>query len=375
MANTLVPNFMKNTRNGFFRTPSCAIMFVQIKWEKLMEVRMSRRAGIKVTVLGIVTVVVAVTALGIGRYHLNPVQIVKVLLQQLAGLDCGMDRNAVSVVMHIRLPRILASMLLGAGLAISGQTFQMIFRNPLVSPDVLGTSTAASFGASLSLLLGLSSVLVSVNAFAAGIAALILIYAIASRTRREQTLGLILVGMVVSSLFSSATSFVKLIADPNNVLPAITYFLMGTLSGTGFEELGMIVIPVGVSIVVLLLLSWRINLLSLSEDEARSIGVNTRLIRAVAITCATLITACSVAVAGNIGWVGLVIPHISRMLVSNDARYSFPSTVFFGASFLTLVDCISRSAATIEIPIGILTSFIGAPFFLFLLFREVRYDS
>lgn len=336
---------------------------------------MSRRAGIKVTVLGIVTVVVAVTALGIGRYHLNPVQIIKVLLQQLAGLDCGMDRNAVSVVMHIRLPRILASMLLGAGLALSGQTFQMIFRNPLVSPDVLGTSTAASFGASLSLLLGLSSVLVSVNAFAAGIAALILIYAIASRTRREQTLGLILVGMVVSSLFSSATSFVKLIADPNNVLPAITYFLMGTLSGTGFEELGMIVIPVGVSLVVLLLLSWRINLLSLSEDEARSIGVNTRLIRALAITCATLITACSVAVAGNIGWVGLVIPHISRMLVSNDARYSFPSTVFFGASFLTLVDCISRSAATIEIPIGILTSFIGAPFFLFLLFREVRYDS
>ena len=336
---------------------------------------MSRRAGLKVTVLGIVTVVVAVAALGIGRYWLSPVQIIKVLLQQITGLNYGMDKNAVAVVMHIRLPRILASLLLGAGLALSGQTFQMIFRNPLVSPDVLGTSTAASFGASLSLLLGLSSVLVSVNAFAAGIAALILIYAIASRTRREQTLALILVGMVVSSLFSSATSFVKLIADPNNVLPAITYFLMGTLSGTGFEELGMIVIPVGASIAVLLLLSWRINLLSLSEDEARSIGVNTRLIRAVAITCATLITACSVAVAGNIGWVGLVIPHISRMLVSNDARYSFPSTVFFGASFLTLVDCVSRAAATIEIPIGILTSFIGAPFFLFLLFREVRYDS
>ena len=336
---------------------------------------MSRRAGFKVTVLGIVTVVVAVAALGIGRYWLSPVQIIKVLLQQITGLNYGMDKNAVAVVMHIRLPRILASLLLGAGLALSGQTFQMIFRNPLVSPDVLGTSTAASFGASLSLLLGLSSVLVSVNAFAAGIAALILIYAIASRTRREQTLALILVGMVVSSLFSSATSFVKLIADPNNVLPAITYFLMGTLSGTGFEELGMIVIPVGASIAVLLLLSWRINLLSLSEDEARSIGVNTRLIRAVAITCATLITACSVAVAGNIGWVGLVIPHISRMLVSSDARYSFPSTVFFGASFLTLVDCVSRAAATIEIPIGILTSFIGAPFFLFLLFREVRYDS
>ena len=336
---------------------------------------MSQKAGIKVIILGIATILVAVIALGIGRYWISPIGIIRVLIQQITGHSMGMDRNAVAVVTHIRFPRILASLLLGAGLALSGQTFQMIFRNPLVSPDVLGTSTAAGFGASLSLLLGLSSVLVSINAFIAGIAALALIYTIASRTRREQTLGLILVGMVVSSLFSAATSFVKLIADPNNVLPAITYFLMGTLSGTDIRALGMIAVPVGISIAVLLALSWKINLLSLSEDEARSIGVNTKLIRAIAITCATVITACSVAVAGNIGWVGLVIPHISRMTVSNDARYSFPSTVFLGASFLTLVDCVSRSAATIEIPIGILTSFIGAPFFLLLLFREVRYDS
>lgn len=336
---------------------------------------MSQKAGIKVIILGIATILVAVIALGIGRYWISPIGIIRVLIQQITGHSMGMDRNAVAVVTHIRLPRILASLLLGAGLALSGQTFQMIFRNPLVSPDVLGTSTAAGFGASLSLLLGLSSVLVSVNAFIAGIAALALIYTIASRTRREQTLGLILVGMVVSSLFSAATSFVKLMADPNNVLPAITYFLMGTLSGTDMRALGMVAVPVGLSIAVLLALSWKINLLSLSEDEARSIGVNTRLIRAIAITCATVITACSVAVAGNIGWEGLVIPHISRMTVSNDARYSFPSTVFLGASFLTLVDCVSRSVATIEIPIGILTSFIGAPFFLLLLFREVRYDS
>ena len=286
-----------------------------------------------------------------------------------------MVRNAMAVVLNIRLPRIAASLLLGAGLAISGQTFQMIFRNPLVSPDVLGTSSAASFGASLALLLGLSALMVSITAFAAGIIALFLIYTIASRTRREQTLSLILVGMVVSSMFSAATSFVKLIADPNNVLPAITYFLMGSLSGVGSGDLALVGVPILVSVAVLLVLSWRINLLSLSEDEARSIGVNTRLVRAVAIICATVITASSVAVAGNIGWVGLIIPHISRMLVSNDARYSFPSSVFFGASFLTVVDCVSRAASTIEIPIGILTAFIGAPFFLYLLFREVRYDS
>lgn len=336
---------------------------------------MNAKARSMVVVLGLVTVVVAIVSLGIGRYYIGPLGIVKVLLQGISGRYYGMDKNAMAVVLNIRLPRIAASMLLGAGLAISGQTFQMIFRNPLVSPDVLGTSSAASFGASLALLLGLSALMVSITAFTAGIVALFLIYTIASRTRREQTLSLILVGMVVSSIFSAATSFVKLIADPNNVLPAITYFLMGSLSGVGSGDLALVAVPILVSIAVLLVLSWKINLLSLSEDEARSIGVNTRLVRAVAIVCATVITASSVAVAGNIGWVGLIIPHISRMLVSNDARYSFPSSVFFGASFLTVVDCVSRAASTIEIPIGILTAFIGAPFFLYLLFREVRYDS
>ena len=336
---------------------------------------MNAKARSRVVVLGLVTVFVVIVSLGIGRYYIGPMGIVKVLLQGISGRYYGMDKNAMAVVLNIRLPRIAASMLLGAGLAISGQTFQMIFRNPLVSPDVLGTSSAASFGASLALLLGLSALMVSITAFAAGIIALFLIYTIASRTRREQTLSLILVGMVVSSIFSAATSFVKLIADPNNVLPAITYFLMGSLSGVGSGDLALVAVPVLVSIAVLVVLSWKINLLSLSEDEARSIGVNTRLVRAVAIVCATVITASSVAVAGNIGWVGLIIPHISRMLVSNDARYSFPSSVFFGASFLTVVDCVSRAASTIEIPIGILTAFIGAPFFLYLLFREVRYDS
>ncbi len=333
------------------------------------------KSRFRVIVLGFVTAFVAIVALGVGRYYISPLGIIRVILQGISGRSFGMDKNAMAVVLHIRLPRIAASMMLGAGLALSGQTFQMIFRNPLVSPDVLGTSTAASFGASLSLLLGLSAVMVSINAFVFGMLSLVLIYAIASRTKREHTLSLILVGMVVSSLFSSATSFVKLIADPNNILPAITYFLMGSLSGVGIEDLALVAIPVCLSIVILLLLSWRINILSLSEDEARSLGVNTHLVRAVAIVCSTIITASSVAVAGNIGWVGLIIPHISRMLVSHDARYSFPSSVLFGASFLTLVDCVSRSVATIEIPIGILTSFIGAPFFLFLLFKEVRYDS
>ena len=334
-----------------------------------------RRTRTKVVLLGVLTLLLAVISLGIGRYLLSPADIVKVLLQKISGRDLGMSKNAVAVVVNIRLPRILASLLLGAGLALSGQTFQMIFRNPLVSPDVLGTSSAASFGASLALLLGLTSFMISLTAFVCGLAALFLIYVIASRTKREQTLSLILVGMVVSSLFSASTSFVKLVADPENVLPAITYFLMGSLAGLNYAALKLIVIPMAVSFAVLLLLSWKINLLSLSEDEARSLGVNTKLIRFIAISCSTVLVACSVSVAGNIGWVGLIVPHISRMLVSNDARYSFPSSMFIGASILTAVDCVSRAAATIEIPIGILTAFIGAPFFLLLLFREVRYDT
>ena len=220
-----------------------------------------RKTRLRILVLGIAAAVLAVLSLGIGRYWLNPVDIIKVLAQRISGRDLGMSRNAVAVIMNIRMPRILASLLLGAGLALSGQTFQMIFRNPLVSPDVLGTSSASSFGASLALLLGLTSFMVSFLAFACGLAALLLIYTLASRTKREQTLSLILVGMVVSSLFSAATSFVKLVADPENVLPAITYFLMGSLSGINYAALRLIVLPMGVSFAVLLLLSWKINLL------------------------------------------------------------------------------------------------------------------
>lgn len=334
-----------------------------------------KKADVKVLVLGLATAVIGIAALGAGRYYVSPADIVKAIIQRLSGIDFGISGTTSAVIFGMRFPRILASLLIGAGLALSGHTFQMIFRNPLVSPDVLGTSAASSFGASISLLWGLSSALVGFNAFLCGLSALFIIYGVISKTKREHTLSLILVGMVVSSLFASATSFVKLVSDPNNVLPAITYFLMGSLSGVGLKALGLIAVPMGISFAVLIALSWKINLLSLSEDEARSLGVNTKLIRMTAILCATVMTACSVAIAGNIGWVGLIIPHISRLLVSNDARYSFPSSVFLGASLLTVVDCVSRAATGMEIPIGILTSFIGGPFFLFLLFREVRYDS
>lgn len=327
---------------------------------------MNRR--LRILVLAIVFVVVAVVSLGIGRYPISPIRVVQTLLG-------GGNAQEKAVVLKIRLPRIIAATLIGAGLALAGQTMQMIFRNPLVSPDVLGTSTAAGFGASISLLLGMSTLAVTVNAFIFGVASVVLVWAIGSRVKGEQTMGLILIGMVVSSLFSAGTSFVKLIADPNNILPAITYFLMGSLAGCSFQDLQIIAVPMVISFATLLLVSWKLNILSLSEDEAKSLGVNTRLLRSVAIGASTLMTASAVAVSGQIGWVGLIVPHMARRITGSNATYSLPASMLFGATFLIIVDNVSRTATTAEIPIGILTAFIGAPFFLYLILKENRHEA
>lgn len=307
-------------------------------------------------------------SLGIGRYPISPIKV----MQTLFG---GGNAQEKAVVLKIRLPRIIAATLIGAGLALAGQTMQMIFRNPLVSPDVLGTSTAAGFGASVSLLLGMSTLAVTMNAFVFGIASVVLVWAIGARIKGEQTMGLILIGMVVSSLFSAGTSFIKLIADPNNILPAITYFLMGSLAGCSFQDLQVIAIPMAISFATLLLVSWKLNILSLSEDEARSLGVNTRLLRSVAIGASTLMTASAVAVSGQIGWVGLIVPHMARRITGSNTTYSLPASMLFGATFLIIVDNVSRTATTAEIPIGILTAFIGAPFFLYLILKENRHEA
>ena len=327
---------------------------------------MNRR--LRILVLAIVFVVVAIVSLGIGRYPISPIKV----MQTLFG---GGNAQEKAVVLKIRLPRIIAASLIGAGLALAGQTMQMIFRNPLVSPDVLGTSTAAGFGASVSLLLGMSTLAVTMNAFVFGIASVVLVWAIGARIKGEQTMGLILIGMVVSSLFSAGTSFIKLIADPNNILPAITYFLMGSLAGCSFQDLQVIAIPMVISFATLLLVSWKLNILSLSEDEAKSLGVNTRLLRSVAIGASTLMTASAVAVSGQIGWVGLIVPHMARRITGSNATYSLPASMLFGATFLIIVDNVSRTATTAEIPIGILTAFIGAPFFLYLILKENRHEA
>ena len=241
---------------------------------------------------------------------------------------------------------------------------------PDMAPDILGASSGACFGAALAILLGFQRLGVTAAAFAASLATVALVYVLARGIRGNQVVNLLLAGIMISSLFSAGTSYIKLVADPTNQLPAITYWLMGSLSGTRMKDVTFALLPVALGAVPLLLLRWRVNLLTLSEEEARSMGVNTTALRLVVILCATVLTAASVSVSGMIGWVGLVIPHLSRKLVGSDCRRLLPASMLLGAIFLLLVDNVSRNLLAVEIPIGILTAFIGAPFFIYLMTRK-----
>jgi len=274
-----------------------------------------------------------------------------------------------SVVMNIRLPRILCAALVGAALSTAGASYQGMFRNPMVSPDLMGASTGAGFGASLAILLGLPYFGIMVTAFCFGLLAVLLAWMVSRFSRLNATLALVLAGVMISSLFSGCTSFVKLVADTQEQLPAITYWLMGSLSSVKREDTAFAAWPILLGLIPLILLRWRINLLTVSEAEARSMGLNTSRLRLAVILCATLVTAASVAVSGMIGWVGLVIPHFCRMLFGYDYRRIIPGSILMGGAFLMLVDDIARVITTGELPLGILTSFVGAPVFLYLIMQ------
>lgn len=318
-------------------------------------------------VLGAVFAAALFGSVLLGRFSVTPKELFRLLLSRLTETEQSWRDGAENVVFQIRLPRVAAAALIGAALAAAGVSYQGMFRNPMVSPDILGASTGAGFGAALAILLGAGYFGISMSAFVFGLLAVAVAYAVSCMSRTNQTIALILAGMMVSSLFSAGTSYIKLVADTQQQLPAITYWLMGSLSSIKPRDVLFLVIPVTLGLVPLLILSWRMNLLTLGEEEARSMGVNTRLLRLVVILCATLLTAASVAVSGMIGWVGLVIPHFCRMLFGYDYRRLIPAAALFGASFLIVVDDIARLATAGEIPLGILTAFVGAPIFLYLI--------
>ena len=277
-----------------------------------------------------------------------------------------------AVVISIRLPRILLACLVGCSLSGAGAAYQSVFQNPMAAPDILGASSGAAFGAALAILLGLPARLITLAAFAAGMVTVLLVDLVGQRAPGKRVVNLILAGVMVSSLFSAGTSFIKLVADPANQLPAITYWLMGSLAGARLADAGFAAIPMALGLVPLVLLRWRLNILTLGDGEARAMGVHAGRLRLAAVLCATLVTAASVSVSGMIGWVGLVIPHLSRKLVGSDHRYLIPASMLLGAAFLLAVDNVSRNLLASEIPIGILTAFIGAPFFLYLILRRER---
>lgn len=296
----------------------------------------------------------------LGRYSLTPAELIKTLF---GGTDAGAEK----VLFEIRLPRIAAALLIGAALSAAGVCYQGMFRNPMVSPDILGASTGAGFGAALAILLGIGYFGICLTAFVFGLLAVLLAYLVSCFGKTNETVAMILAGMVVSALFSAGTSFLKLVADTQQQLPAITYWLMGSLSSVKAQDVLFLAVPFVIGFVPLVLLRWRINLLTVGEAEAQAMGINTRLLRLIVVLCATLLTASSVAVCGMVGWVGLIIPHFCRMLFGCDYRRLLPATALFGAAFLLIVDDIARLAATSEIPIGILTAVVGAPIFLYLI--------
>lgn len=331
------------------------------------DLQKKTNTGLKMAVLFWVFAAIFVASCTLGRYVISFGDFWQILISGFLEIPKTWTDSAEKVLLSIRLPRVVAAALVGAALSLAGVSYQGMFRNPMVSPDILGASTGAGFGAALSILLGLGYFMISAAAFGFGLAAVALAYAVSRMARTENTLAMILAGMMVSSLFSAGTSFVKLVADTDDQLPAITYWLMGSLASIKMQDVGFLLVPVLIGTIPLLAMRWRMNLLTLGEDEAESMGINTKLYRAVVVFCATMLTAASVSVSGMIGWVGLVIPHFCRMIFGYDYRVLVPSSLLFGAAFLMAVDDISRVTTTSEIPLGILTAFVGTPIFVYLL--------
>ena len=306
----------------------------------------------------------------VGRYPVRLRELCGILLSRVVHIEPFWSEAQEIAVWNVRLPRILTAVLVGACLSAAGAAYQGVFQNPIAAPDILGASAGAGFGAALAIFLGLSNAGITALAFVSSLITVFLVFLIGNHVKGEKTLGLVLAGIMVSSLFQAGTSFIKLAADPNNKLPAITYWLMGSLSGADRGELRFIVWPMLIGMLPLWLMRWRLNVITMGDGEARAMGVDAAKVRLAVILGATLVTAAAVSVSGMIGWVGLVIPHMTRRLVGSDFRLLMPASVLAGGTFMLLVDDISRNLASMEIPIGILTAMIGAPFFLLLITRR-----
>lgn len=303
----------------------------------------------------------------VGRFYIPSGIVVRILASHFLPISHDWSASMATIVLQIRLPRAVMAMFVGAGLSISGAAYQGMFRNPLVSPDILGVSAASGFGAALALLLSRGAVGTELAAFVFGIVGVGLTYLLARTYRSTPVLMLVLSGVVVAAFFSALLSGAKYVADPDSKLPAITYWLLGSLNGTSTQSLSMALPPIILGSAGLMLVRWRLNVLSMGDEEAGSLGIRTDRLKAIIIACTTLITAAAVSVCGIVGWVGLVMPHLTRMWTGPDHRTLLPAACSIGATYLLLIDDVARTASASEIPLGILTAVVGAPFFAYLL--------
>ena len=319
--------------------------------------------------LCVVLCLLALVALFIGHYSYDPRDVLRSIYEMIAGQE-PTDRAMDSVLMNIRIPRVAAAILVGAALSLSGAVYQGVFKNPLVSPDLLGVSSGACVGAAAAVLLGLGMVSQQILAFVFGLLAVAISVTIPKIIRNNTNLMLVLAGIITGGFMSSVLGVMKFVADEETELSSIVYWQMGSLSTVDGIDV-VVISPIAiVCIVVLLALSWRLNILSFGEVEAKTLGMNVKLMRGIIILCASCLTASTVCISGTVGWVGLVIPHLSRLLVGSDHRRHLPTTLLLGGTFMLVIDTLSRTITTSDIPLSILTGLIGAPFYAWLLYRQ-----
>lgn len=325
-----------------------------------------------VLLLSMLLLALVIGSLAFGRYPLPISTVIEALGQSLFGTVADASPMAETIVLKVRLPRVIAAVMVGAGLSVAGSAYQTIFRNPMASPALLGVSAGAGFGASLAMLLRQPFIIIEIAAFAGGYVAVLIAYGAHKAIAGGSTVTLVLCGMVTSALFQALISMVKYLADPVEILASITFWLMGGLSRAGADEAIAVSFTTVLGASLLFSLRWRISLLALGDAEAASLGIDVRKLRFLVIMCATMMSAATVCVAGIVGWVGLLVPHMARATVGLEPGRLMATTFLMGAFFVLAVDDIARCASAIEIPLGILTALIGAPFFLFLLMRSGR---
>ena len=324
----------------------------------------------KLFILICILLVLVILTLCIGKYPISIKDSFSIITRAITFRPQIADEMSVNVVLKLRLPRILVSIFVGAALSISGACYQGIYKNPLVSPDFLGVSSGACIGAAIAILLNLTKGYISILAFCGGILAVLITMIIPSLIKNKSNIMLVLSGIIVGSLMSSILGFIKYVADPYTELASITYWTMGSFSYASIEDLLPMVLVMLPPTIILIIMSWWIDVLSMGDDEAKTLGANTKLVKTITIICSTLLTSGAICFAGTIGWVGLIVPHVSRLLVGSSNRRVIPCSCLVGAIFMLLVDTATRTIGITEMPVSIMTGIIGAPFFCYLLYKK-----